>query len=309
MMGQMFDSYIVVDWSANGTPKTGRDSLWIAQHCPGQPLALHNPPTRALAMDLIARALHEEARKGRRVLAGFDFAFGYPAGLAQAIAPGADWRDVWGWLHDHLTDGPDNANNRFDLAADLNALFDADGPFWGNGLSRDIPGLPRRKPTGWGDVLPDNRRLADRLAPAAQEVWKLSGAGSVGGQSLTGIAALERLRRRLPLSVWPFDPVNARSPGAGPAVLAEVFPSAIPLNPALHPVRDAAQVIGLVRALADWDANGRLSLMLQAPQTMPAAVRQHEAMILGLDPEQAAPCGPIAASAGFRNGKHGPKKP
>lgn len=309
MTGQVFDSYIVVDWSANGMPKTGRDSLWIAQHRPGQPLKLDNPPTRALAMDLIAQALHEEGRKGRRVLAGFDFAFGYPAGLAQAMAPGADWRDVWGWLHDNLSDGPDNANNRFDLAADLNALFDADGPFWGNGLSRDIPGLPRRKPTGWGDVLPDNRRLADSLAPGAQEVWKLSGAGSVGGQSLTGIAALERLRRRLPLSVWPFEPVltpdpeNAHSPGAGPAVLAEVFPTLIPLNPALHPVRDAAQVIGLVHALADWDAKGLLARMLQAPQDMPATVRLHEAMILGLDPAHAPRCGPAAAMAGFRNAK------
>jgi precorrin-8X/cobalt-precorrin-8 methylmutase len=164
-------------------------------------------------------------------------------------------------------------------------------------------------------VLPDNRRLADSLAPGAQEVWKLSGAGSVGGQSLTGIAALERLRRRLPLSVWPFepvlppDPVNATSPGTMPAVLAEVFPSAIPLNPALHPVRDAAQVIGLVRALAGWDANGRLARMLQAPQDMPATVRLYEAMILGLDPEQAPRCGPAAAVAGFRAAKQGPKKP
>ena len=274
----LFDSYMVVDWSANGTPKTGRDSLWIAHLRPGHPLMLDNPSTRTAAMTRIAATLAEEARQGRRVLAGFDFAFGYPAGLAQAMGPEADWRTVWAFLHDHLSDAPDNANDRFDLAARLNGLFPGDGPFWGNGLARDIPGLPRRKPQGWDAHLPANRRLADTLAPGAQEVWKLSGAGSVGGQSLTGQAALEGLRRRMPVTVWPFENIDA-SPAP---VLAEVFPSLIPLDPALHRIRDAAQVAGLAQALAGWDATGRLAAMLAAAAQMPESVRRFEAMILGL---------------------------
>jgi len=286
-MGQpIFDSYMVVDWSANGRPKTGRDSLWIAHLRPGYGLALDNPPTRAAAMAQIAATLDAEARAGRRVLAGFDFAFGYPSGLARAIAPEADWRDVWAYLYDHLTDAPDNTNNRFDLAARLNALFPGDGPFWGNGLARDISGLPRRKPLGWGDSLPDNRRLADRLAKGAQEVWKLSGAGSVGGQSLTGIAALEGLRRRMAVRVWPFDLMDDGSDNRATLsiapVLAEVFPSLVPLDAAAHPVRDAAQVIGLAKTLAGWDASGRLS-DIHAAARFPDSVRRHEGMILGLE--------------------------
>lgn len=275
----LFDSYMVVDWSANGTPKTGKDSIWIAHLRPGQAVALDNPPTRHAAMTQIAAMIEEEGRKGRRLLAGFDFAFGYPAGLARAMGPDADWRSIWAHLHDHLIDTPDNANNRFDLAASLNTRFPGDGPFWGNGLARDIPGLPRRKPQGWGETLPDNRRLADSLAPGAQEVWKLSGAGSVGGQSLTGQAALEGLRRRMPVAVWPFEDIDS-----APTVLAEIFPSLIPLNPALHPIRDAAQVMGLAQTLAAWDAAGRLSPMLQAAQHFPETIRRFEAMILGLDP-------------------------
>lgn len=283
-MGQrIFDSYMVVDWSANSRPKTGRDSLWIAHLRPAGGLLLENPPTRTIAMERIETILRAESTLGRRVLAGFDFAFGYPAGLARAMGPDADWRQIWAWLHDHLTDEPDNANNRFDLAAGLNELFAADGPFWGNGLARDISGLPRRKPVGWGDSLPDNRRLADSLAPGAQEVWKLSGAGSVGGQSLTGIAALERLRRRMPVSVWPFDPASFVYSPASEPVLAEVFPSLVPLDPALHPVRDAAQVIGLAKALAGWDQAGRLNDMIQAAKRFPDSVRRFEAMILGLE--------------------------
>ncbi|MFU8862741.1 MAG: hypothetical protein ACNA7O_02420 [Rhodobacterales bacterium] len=283
-MGQrIFDSYMVVDWSANGSPKTGRDSLWIGHLRPGQAMALDNPPTRAAAMAKIAAMLDEEVRADRPVLAGFDFAFGYPCGLARAISPRADWRDIWAYLHDHLTDGPDNANNRFDLAAQINALFPGDGPFWGNGLARDIPGLPRRKPVGWGDSLPDNRRLADSLAKGAQEVWKLSGAGSVGGQSLTGIAALEGLRRHMPVKIWPFDPISDEAAPAFAPVLAEVFPSLVPLDPAEHPVRDAAQVIGLAKTLARWDASGRLSDMIHAAARLPDSVRRHEGMILGVE--------------------------
>ncbi len=271
-----FDSFIVVDWSASGIPKSGKDSLWIACLRDGLPLVLENPRTRQQAVSLIEALLLEDQAQGRKTLAGFDFAFGYPAGLARALGPEADWRGVWCWMHDHLTDGPDNANNRFDMAAGLNALFTGDGPFWGNGLKRDVPGLPRRKPQGWGDGLPANRRLADSLAPGAQEVWKLSGAGSVGGQSLTGIAALEGLRRRMDVTVWPFEPMTDKP------VLAEIFPSLIPLDASLHPVRDAAQVIGLARQLAIWDATGRLAALLDAARTMPADVRQCEAMILGL---------------------------
>ena len=274
----VFDSYMVVDWSANGTPKTGRDSLWIARLVPGGRVLLDNPSTRATAITLIQAHFEEEARQGRRVLAGFDFAFGYPEGLSHALAPDADWRHVWAFMHENLMDGPDNANNRFDMAALLNRRFDGQGPFWGNGLSRDIPDLPRRKPQGWGDNLPLNRRLADQLATGAQEVWKLSGAGSVGGQSLTGIAALEGLRRRVSLAVWPFEPfASTHLP-----VLAEVFPSLVPLDPSLHAVRDAAQVSGLAARLAEWDADGSLDRMLQKRESFPDSVRHHEAMILGL---------------------------
>jgi precorrin-8X/cobalt-precorrin-8 methylmutase len=274
----MFDSYMVVDWSANGSPKTGRDSIWIAHLCNHQPIHLVNPPTRTAAMAHIAATLHAEGRQGRRVLVGFDFAFGYPAGLAHALGSDADWRTIWAMLHDGLTDGPDNANNRFDLAARLNGLFPGDGPFWGNGLARDIPGLPRRKPGGWDDTLPANRRLADSLASGAQEVWKLSGAGSVGGQTLTGIAALEGLRRQIPLTVWPFQPLTADPI----PVIAEIFPSLIPLDPGLHPIRDAAQVIGLARTLRDQDSDGRLAAFLRSAETLPDHIRHHEGMILGL---------------------------
>ena len=61
-----------------------------------------------------------------RVLVGCDFSFGYPAGLADVIAdnPDASWRDVWSWVGAHILDEPNNRNNRFDVAAELNDRCD-----------------------------------------------------------------------------------------------------------------------------------------------------------------------------------------
>lgn len=274
-MHMMFDTFVIVDWSAAGVPRTGKDSIWIAV-LRGGGLVLHNPATRAEAEAGLRALLSEEARAGRRVLAGFDFAFGYPAGLSARLGPGS-WRAVWAALAARVQEGPKNANNRFDVGGDLNGLFDAPGPFWGNGLKRDVAGLPRLKPAGWGGVLPVNRRICDGLAPGAQEVWKLSGAGSVGGQALTGIAMLERLRQATGAAVWPFE-----WPSDAGVVLAEVFPSLWPVG--VHParVRDAVQVRDVALRLAAWARQGRLAGALDAPLGQPPGVRKEEGWILGL---------------------------
>ena len=49
----MFDSFVVVDWSAANLPKVGRDSIWICRRC-GDDETLVNPPTRHAAKALIA---------------------------------------------------------------------------------------------------------------------------------------------------------------------------------------------------------------------------------------------------------------
>jgi precorrin-8X/cobalt-precorrin-8 methylmutase len=271
----VFDTFVMVDWSAAGTPRTGKDSIWVAV-LRGGGLSLHNPATRDAAEDGLRTLLNAELAAGRRVLAGFDCAFGYPAGLSARLG-GDGWRTVWAALAERIEEGERNANNRFDVGGQLNTLFDLPGPFWGNGLKRDIPGLPRRKPSGWGVGLPENLRHCDRLAPAAQEVWKLSGAGSVGGQALTGIAMLERLRHATGAAVWPFE-----WPSAPGIVLAEVFPSLWPLGPATGQVRDARQVRDVALRLSAWNRDGRLRTALDAPLDQPRVVCHEEGWILGL---------------------------
>ena len=273
----LFDGYLAVDWSANGKPKRGADSIWIAARGWGGLEEPENPATRAAALALIGALLNEATRARRRLLVGFDFPFGYPAGTARMLTGRDGWEAVWSRIAEVVEDGPDNANNRFDAAAALNAAFAGNGPFWGNGLKRDISGLPRRKPSGWGENLPRNRRHAESNVRRAQEVWKLVGAGSVGGQALTGIAALHRLRRGTGAKVWPFETL-----GEGRAhVLAEIYPSLI--EPAPGPeVKDARQVRAVAAALGRLDADGALVRHLSAPRDLPSVVREEEATMLGL---------------------------
>jgi len=278
----LFDGYLVVDWSANGVPKRGKDSIWLAGAGRSGIEEPENPATRTEAVVRIEALLAAATAVGRRLLLGFDFPFGYPKGTARMLTGRGGWEAVWSRIAALVEDGPDNANNRFDAAAALNAAFAGDGPFWGNGLKRDIPGLPRRKPAGWGANLPRNRRHAESEVRRAQEVWKLIGAGSVGGQALTGIAALQGLRRRTGAAIWPFETL-----GEGRAhVLAEVYPSLI--EPAPGPeVKDARQVKAVAAALERLDAVGALSRHLSAPQDFPPAVREEEATILGMqDPAE-----------------------
>jgi len=96
----LFDTVVVVDWSSSGTPSPARPSanaIWIGVAQAGGVTA-HYLRTRADAERMLTGLLDTEAAAGRRVLAGFDFPFGYPAGFAARLTgtPGA--RAVWRWL-------------------------------------------------------------------------------------------------------------------------------------------------------------------------------------------------------------------
>ena len=276
----LFDGYIAVDWSASSIPKRGKDSIWIAATGWGQTDGPKNIATRAKTMRLIELLLRKATNAGRRLLCTFDFPFGYPHGTARMMTGKNEWEAIWSRIAEVIKDDPENGNNRFEAAAELNSEFIGEGPFWGNGLSRDIPGLPRKKPPGWGENLPPNRRYAETKVPSAQEVWKLSGQGCVGSQALTGIAALQRLRQKVSVQVWPFETL-----GEGKThVLAEIYPSLV--EPHHHAIKDAGQVMAIATALRVLDQRGDLSSHMSTASRLPTAVREEEALFLGMsDPD------------------------
>lgn len=244
-----FDRVLMVDWSGgNDTgPRPRRDAIWIGESGPDRdapPLYCRN---RRVAEDTLADRIGAALRAGERLLIGFDFPFGYPKGFAAAVTGQADPLRLWAWLADRIEDAP-KANNRFDVAGRLNLDLGAGaGPFWGNGLKRDVPGLPRTK-AAYRNPFPE-RRQAEARAKGAFTCWQLAGAGAVGSQALMGIPLLERLRHRFAgkIAIWPFEPPDR------PVVLAEVWPSLIDTavraaTPA-GGIRDAVQVRLLARAV------------------------------------------------------------
>jgi hypothetical protein len=256
----LFDTYIIVDWSAARTPKTGRDSIWVCRlGADGETVA--NPPTRHAARELLAGMLTSAMANGERVVAGFDFPFGYPAGFAARL--GLDgWRAVWDEIARLIEDGENNDNNRFAVAAALNERVSAGAfPFWGRPVRMEhaFLGAKHHRRHDADGLL--EKRLIDTWMVGAQPCWKLIGAGSVGGQVLTGIPVVRAVRddpRWTHVArVWPFETGLGIGDDAR-IVFAEVWPSWWKVCPKLGPPNDKAQVRTVARIFATADHAGEL---------------------------------------------------
>ena len=259
----LFDRVVMVDWSANSTPKRGRDSIWLADSSTDEAL---NPSTRTAAMDLI-RSIIDDTASGR-LLIGFDFSFGYPAGFASALTEraGAGWSDVWAWMADAVSDDDRNRNDRLDIAAVVNQRLGS-GPFWGYPGPARMDALPRTRPAGYAPF--DEFRIAEHRVRAAGHrpfsSWQLAYPGSVGSQMMLGMRCLELLRRDARigsrLRVWPFETglgVDSAIIEPGQVMFAEIWPSMFPIDGERHPIRDAAQVLTMVDHITGLDAAGEL---------------------------------------------------
>ncbi|MDP4032577.1 MAG: molybdopterin-binding protein [Pseudorhodobacter sp.] len=277
-----FDRVAVLDWSAAGVPRRGRDSIWLGLAAGGAVTA-ENLATRIEAEARLRVLVAEALAAGERLLIGVDFAFGYPAGFAGALTGQPRALAVWDWLAAAVADSPTNASNYRAVAAGINTGFAGGGPFWGDGSKAGTPGLPRLKP-----ALPEGLAtyratdLAGREGRALpKSAWQLAGAGAVGAQVLTGVPVLARLRAAFQgkVTVWPFE-----SPEA-PVVLAEVYPALLAAdvramlatNPGM--ATDEAQVRTLAEAFARLAAAGGMAALF-APDAR-AEVLAEEGWILG----------------------------
>jgi hypothetical protein len=289
----MFDRYVIVDWSASNSPKTGKDSIWICDLSSAGEFITSNPPTRGKAESAIRNLLHRAASLGERVLVCFDFPYGYPSGFAAALKlSGPPWRAIWDYLAAEIRDDEDtNRSNRFDVASAINGRL-SHHTFWGRPATQLLDHLSMRRDqaryriqgesTGLSEWREVERVLRGRgIYP--HSVWKLLGAGSVGSQALTGIPVVSRLRGDPQLSpiskAWPFE-VGAPDLPVGQAAIihAEVWPSLRSTLQLGDQVRDEAQVIGLARELRAKDRAGTLTSLFTAAGT----ASSEEGWILGV---------------------------
>jgi precorrin-8X/cobalt-precorrin-8 methylmutase len=286
----LFDTFVIVDWSAASRANTGRDSIWIGHHAPDRE-TLCNPPTRAAAKTLLADIIARALRRGERILIGFDFPFGYPAGFAARLGlEGPPWRAVWDEIARHIEDLPDNRNNRFAVAADFNRRVSQSGfPFWGCPAAAAGPFLGVKHHRGHARGGLAERRLIDEWMTGAQPCWKLLGTGSVGGQVLTGIPVARALRddpRWVDCArIWPFE-TGLRAPEAARIVFAEIWPSWWDWKKTrmADEIADKAQVRHVARLFAAKARTGELAAWFAPPidERETARVMGEEAWTLGV---------------------------
>lgn len=228
-----FDRFVMVDWSGGNDrgPTPCSDAIWIGEAgC--APIYMRN---RQLAEIWLRDRIEDALSAGDRLCVGFDFPFGYPVGFAKALTGQCDVFALWDWFEERIKDTP-KANNRFDIAGEINRMFAGKGPFWANALKRDIDGLPRRK-VDYHNPFPD-RRQVELLAKGSFTCWQMAGAGAVGSQVMMGLPVLSRLRKAFPrqVSVWPFEALD------NPVTFVEIWPS-LSVNAAPEGwIKDAWQV-------------------------------------------------------------------
>ena len=302
-MARLFDSYVMVDWSAASKPATGADSIWIGALTPDARMKLNfkasNPPTRAKALEELTDLLGRCLKRGDRVLMGVDFPLGFPAGTSDTLKLKGDapWRSIRDFLLKEMKDKPDNANNRFSLAAQMNRrMSDGPFPFWGCSKKDELTTLSLKKSREHGPKDVTEYRISETYAAEhrkarPQPVWKIAYAGAVGGQTLTGVPAIERLREKFPtLKLWPFEipfaKLDNEALGDARIVVAEIYPSLVTTTANANEIKDEAQVRTMAEWFAERDANGKLPALFASEAKLTDAqktkVTQEEGWILGL---------------------------
>lgn len=289
----LFDSYIMVDWSASSTPKTGADSIWycVMERRAGKlvEMALKNPSTREQACLDLADILSDLTSRGMKTLVGFDFSFGYPKGFAQALGlTDATWQGVWRELARSIQDGADNHNNRFEVAGGFNQKISGTaGPFWGCPKARQSEFLESKK--SYLSPLTNEMRLCEQRINGVKPVWQLLGTGCVGSQTLMGIARLEQLRHHPwfadQVKIWPFQ-TGLSADDLGAITFAEIYPSQIKVTATEDLPKDALQVRTMAHHYGELDQLGDLAPLFKGDEDLTpdqrAVVMGEEGWVLGV---------------------------
>jgi len=298
----LFDSYIMIDWSSRNEPTRGADSIWVAHFSSELTMHTVNFSTRMECIAWLLETLREKEASKVSTLVGFDFAFSYPTGYFKLLAVN-NWRKLIEYYANNVVDSVTNEHNRDDFARSINREFGVGpGPFWGVTSNSACDRLETRRvgrftfPYDVDDIsLTEFRHteIAARLSGAIpQSVWKLNQGVAVGGQVVMGLGYLHQLLTTLNnIKAWPFE-TGWQHDKETLIHLAEIFPSLISTDDYRDQIisgamcRDEAQVRSCCEYAAMLDQNGDLEQFFHAPQAFQddaengECVREQEGWIL-----------------------------
>ena len=204
-----FDAFIAIDWSGASKSYVG---IAVAKCEAGTsaPALVDSEKANHWTREAIADWLKRELNSGRRLLIGFDFAFGLPYEKEHSYLGGQAERidsifDLWDLIDRESHSDPDFGCGAFVDDPKYAQLF------WKSGA---------RRPT-WIE-----RKRRTELACAKvtntypETVYKLLGSKQVGKASLTGIRVLNHLRSAhgKQVAIWPFENVQK-------SAMVEIYPT------------------------------------------------------------------------------------
>lgn len=225
-----FDTFIAIDWSG----AEGRyGGISIARCKPGASApVLVVPESVRWTRSAIASWLEREIGTGKRLLIGFDFAFGMPfepKGGGYLAGQAAGTRDIfalWDLIEAASAREDDFGCGRFVRDPRFAPLY------WSTGTM----------PAGWIA----RQRMTEIACAAAtktrpETMFKLIGSKQVGKASLTGIRVLRQVRARSAgkVSIWPFEKPSG-------SVMVEIYPTLFR--------KAAADTLAKLRTRSDLDA-------------------------------------------------------
>jgi hypothetical protein len=285
-MPRLFDAYIMVDWSAASKPVTGANSIWVGMLARDARLKLQfqavNIDTRLKARTFLLDMATKLTGRGDRILMGFDFSLGYPAGTASALGlplkGAAPWAATHEFLAQKLKDKADNSNARYAIAAGMNYTISKQAfPFWGAPPRDQVSTLAGTRPEFKGQALREFRHtesnLRDSKKASPKSSWQLSYTDSVGSQSLTGIPHVHALRQTLPgARIWPFEfgagAIDENALEGVKTLIAEIYPSQLKFETNPGETLDEAQVRAMTHHYAALDEKNQLGARFALPQTL-----------------------------------------
>lgn len=269
----LFDLYLFADYSGAQNRSAQRRAIRLARASRQEsPTLVEKQFTRGdLVAEFVSR-LKEASRAGMRACIGQDHQYSIPRGLAQELSIGhLSWRDALRSLcsGSYGEDAP-ALGHPCTFAASFNAWLAARGrsPYFYSATKASLYSIPAQDPRRGDD---SKYRLTELCQSQSgngspKPLNRVGDNGSVGGQSLLGMAALVDLLHRcecegVRLAVWPFDGLSIRdSIYADTHVMIEPYPSAV-RNATVAQTNDS-DALASTAHIRDMDAQDKLAEQL-----------------------------------------------
>lgn len=215
-MNNGFDRFVGIDWSgAKGTYHKGIQVAMLDADSTQAELVTP-PDRRGWSRQMVMDWLLSQRQSGRRVLAGFDFAFAHPFMDHQGYFPGyandpQTPQDLWALVNAASNHLPDQYGGGIWQHQELRNYYNAPSGKDGSG-GRGTKFLSRRRLTEW------NTKTRHHRAPSP--TFNCVGPAGVGTGSLAGMRILHEYQNDM--YIWP---ISRTSLAASSLVVVEIFPS------------------------------------------------------------------------------------